>query len=111
MNRSSKRYALAATIVAIGSIACAARGSIENDAMSVTKAKISLAQAATTAELHVNGKAARAEYEDSKHGWVYDVEVVTATKVFDVTVDANKGSVIPSTEDTEDHDDDHDKKD
>lgn len=111
MNRYSKLSLLAAAIVAAGSVAFAAQGSMENDAMAITKAKISLAQAVTTAEQHVNGKAARAEYENSKQGWVYDVEVVSGAKVFDVKVDADKGTVISSAEDTSDRDDDHDKKD
>ena len=33
------------------------------------------------AEQHANGKASRAEYENSKQGWVYDVEVVSGAKV------------------------------
>ena len=111
MNRYSKLSLLAAAIVAAGSVAFAAQGSMENDAMAITKAKISLAQAVTTAEQHVNGKAARAEYENSKQGWVYDVEVVSGANIFDVKVDADKGTVISSAEDTSDRDDDHDKKD
>ena len=70
-----------------------------------------LAQAVTAAEQHANGKAIRAEYEQSKPGWVYDVEVVSGAKVFDVKVDADKGTVISSVEDKADRDDDHDKKD
>ncbi len=111
MNRYIKRSLLAAAIVAAGSVAYAAQGSMENDAMAITKAKIPLAQAVTTAEQHVNGKAARAEYENSKQGWVYDVEVVSGAKVFDVKVDADKGTVISAAEDTSDRDDEHDKKD
>jgi uncharacterized membrane protein YkoI len=68
-------------------------------------------QAVTVAEQHANGKASRAEYENSKQGWVYDVEVVSGAKVFDVRVDADKGTVISSAEDKADHDDDHDKQD
>jgi uncharacterized membrane protein YkoI len=39
------------------------------------------------------------------------VEVVSGAKVFDVRVDADKGTVISSAEDKADHDDDHDKQD
>jgi hypothetical protein len=53
----------------------------------------------TVAEQHVNGKAAHAGYENSKQGWVYDVEVVSGVKVFDVKLDATKGTVISSAED------------
>ena len=65
----------------------------------------------TTAEQHAQGKASRAEYEDSKQGWVYDVEVVSGSKVFDVKVDANKGTVLSSAEDDADEDGDGDKND
>ena len=111
MNRYSKLSLLAAAIAAAGTVAYAAQGGVENDAMAITKAKIPLAQAVTTAEQHANGKAARAEYENSKQGWVYDVEVVNGAKVFDVRIDADKGTVISSAEDTADRDDDHDKQD
>ena len=111
MNRYSKLSILAAAIAAAATVAYAAQGSMENDAMAITKAKIPLAQAVTTAEQHANGKAARAEYENSKQGWVYDVEVVRGAKVFDVKVDADKGTVISSAEDKADRDDDHDKRD
>ena len=111
MNRYSKISLLAAAIAAAGTVAYAAQGGVENDAMAITKAKIPLAQAVTAAEQHANGTAARAEYENSKQGWVYDVEVVNGAKVFDVRVDADKGTVISSAEDTADRDDDHDKQD
>ncbi len=111
MNRYSKLSLLAIAIVAVGTVAYAANSGMENDAMAIAKAKIPLAQAVTTAEQHVNGKASRAEYENSKHGWIYDVEVVSGTKVFDVKVDADKGTVISSAEDKADRDDDHDKQD
>ena len=111
MNRYSKLSLLIAAIAAAGTVAYAAQGGMENDALTITKAKIPLAQAVTTAEQHVNGKASRAEYENSKQGWVYDMEVVSGAKVFDVKVDAEKGTIISSSEDKADRDDDHDKQD
>lgn len=111
MHRYSKFSFLAVLITAAGTVAYAASDRIDNDAMAIGRAKISLAQAVTTAEQHVNGKAARAEYENSKAGWVFDVEVVAGAKVFDITVDADKGRVISSTEDTADRDDGHDQDD
>ena len=77
MNRYSKLSLLAAAIAAAGTVAYAAQRGMENDAMTITSAKIPLVQAISAAELHVNGKATRAEYENSKQGWVYDVEVVS----------------------------------
>jgi len=111
MNRYSKLSLLAITIAAIGTVAFAAQSRMENDAMTITRAKTPLAQAVTTAEQHANGKATRAEYENTKQGWVYDVEVVSGAKVFDVRVDADKGTVISSAEDKADRDNEHDKQD
>ncbi len=112
MYRYTKLTLLAIAIATTGAVAyAAAKGGMENDALAITKAKIPLTQAVTVAEQHANGKASRAEYENSKQGWVYDVEVVSGAKVFDVRVDADKGTVISSAEDKADHDDDHDKQD
>lgn len=61
-------------------------------------AKFSLTQAIATAEQQFNGKATRAEYEKTKTGWTYDVEVINGTKVFDIRIDADKGTVISSLE-------------
>lgn len=83
-----------------------------NDAGPVASARISLDAAIAAAEKHVQGRAVRAEYEKQKEGsWVYDVEVSAGSKVFDVKVDADKGTVIASTADRADTDDDGDKPD
>ena len=57
------------------------------------------------------GKPSKASVIPAMQGWFYDVEVVSGAKVFDVKVDADKGTVISSAEDEMDRDDDHDKKD
>ena len=111
MNRHTKFSLLALAIAAASTVAYAANNGMENDALAITKAKISMAQAVATAEQHASGKAARAEYENSKTGWVYDVEIVSGAKVFDVKVDADKGTIISSVEDKGDRDDDRDEKD
>ncbi|MEO8344116.1 MAG: PepSY domain-containing protein [Betaproteobacteria bacterium] len=110
MSHYRKLSALAIALAAFGTIAYAAKG-MENDGLAVVQAKIPMTQAVATAEQHVNGKASRAEYEKTKTGWAYDVEVVSGNKVFDVRVDADSGSVIASNEDKVDHDDDHDSQD
>lgn len=110
MTRYKKISLLTLALATVGTVAYAAK-SMENDALAIVNAKIPLAQAVTAAEQHANGKATHAEYEHSKQGWVYDVEVVNGAKVFDVRVDPDKGTVISSVEDTADHDDDHDKQD
>ena len=111
MNRYKKISLLALIITAASTVAYAANNTMENDAVAINKAKIPLTQAITAAEQHASGKAARAEYENSKNGWVYDVEVVNGAKVFDVKVDAGKGTIISSIEDKADRDDDRDEKD
>lgn len=81
----------------------------------MNKAKISLNQAITAAEQHASGKAAKAEYEQTKTSCAYDVEVVAGYKVFDVRVDADKGTTLSPAEDksysVNDNDNDNDKKD
>ncbi len=105
-------YVIAITALSATAIGTAfAAKSMEKDAMAISKAKIPMVQAVSAAEQHANGKASRAEYEQTKTGWAYDVEVVSGAKVFDVKVDGDKGTVISSTEDKGDRDDDHDKKD
>lgn len=109
MYRYTKLSAVVMVFIMTGAAAYAAKSNVGNDALAINKAKISLTQAISAAEQHAKGKASRAEYEPSKQGWIYDVEVVSGTKVYDVRVDAEKGTVISSAEDKADHD--HDKQD
>ena len=101
-----------AALVSVGVIAATA-GAHENDTSAVMQAKVSLVEAIGATERYVSGKAARAEYEPAaKPGtWVYDLEVITASKVFDVKVDATSGAVLSTSEDSADNDDKHDHKD
>ena len=110
MLRNTKIAILATVLASAGAVAYAA-STMENDAAAITQAKIPMTQAITVAEQHVGGKAARAEYEKTKTGWAYDVEVVNGAKVFDVKVDADKATVISSAEDKADRDDENDKED
>ncbi len=110
MFRYMKITLLTTALVTAGALTYAAN-SMENDAMAIANAKIPMTQAITAAEQHANGRAARAEYEQTKSGWAYDVEVVSANKVFDVKVSADNGTVISSVEDKADRDDGLDKKD
>ena len=83
----------------------------ENDALAIETARINMTQAVTTAEQHVGGKAARAEYEKHKGQWVFDVEVVKGKTVMDVKVDPTSGKIISAAEDKSDRDNVHDKAD
>ena len=73
------RYAVAALAAAtvLASAGAYAQTPAVNDAAPVARAKVSLDAAVKAAEAHVQGKAAKAEYERQKGGqYVYDVEVV-----------------------------------
>lgn len=103
--------AVAAMLASAGALAEPAAPAA-NDAGPVGSARITLDAAVATAEKHVQGKASKAEYEKQKGGgWAYDVEVVAGAKVFDVKVDADKGTVIASAEDRADTDDEGDAAD
>ena len=114
MNKTTKFAILATAIATLGGAAYAAR-STENDALAINQAKIPIAQAISIAEKQHNGKASQAEFEQTKQGAIYEVEVVAGAKVFDVKVDADKGIILSSAEDKADRhegrDEDHDEKD
>jgi uncharacterized membrane protein YkoI len=111
MDRYIRSLLLAAAVATGGALPPAARAAPSDEPQTAPTARISLVEAVTTAEHHVQGRATKAEYENSKIGWVYDVEVVTGTKVFDVRVDANKGTILSSAEDQADTADEGDESD
>ncbi|KZD21176.1 PepSY domain-containing protein [Tardiphaga robiniae] len=83
-----------------------------HEAGNVAQARTSMGAAVAAAEKHAGGKAVRAEYEKGKDGrWAYDVEVAGGTDMFDVRIDADAGTVIASTKDAADSDDEGDKAD
>ena len=106
------KIAIIGTVLATAAVVTYAAKRMENDAAGINQAKISMTQAIATAEQYVSGKATRAEFEKAKGGaWVFEVEIVSGTKIYDVKVDADKGTVISSAEDQADRDDDNDKDD
>lgn len=80
-----------------------ANGGQENDAALLSNAKISLSQAITAAEQHVQGKAVRAELEDENGILVYGVEVTSGTGITDVKVDISNGKILSAQVDRTDH--------
>ena len=105
-----KRRLAAAIVVtgiaaALGGGAYAARAK-ESDAQAIANAKISLPQAIALAEQSVGGKATKARLEQTNHKWAFLVEVVKDSKVLDVKVDIESGTVISSTEDDDEYDED-----
>jgi uncharacterized membrane protein YkoI len=105
------KIGLIAVTLAATAIGAYAAINVENESAALAQAKVSIVQAIATAEVHANGKATRAELEQSKAGLTFDVEVVSGTKVFDVKVDADKGTVISSAEDKAGREGDEDKQD
>ena len=99
-----KFHTMAAAAVALTAVATASYAATENanDATAVNNAKVSLTDAVHAAEQHVHGRASSAEYENTGEGQAWDVEVVNGSKVFDVEVDAQNGSVLRSTADKAD---------
>lgn len=102
-------YAILATVLAAGGAVAYADHRSEDgepaaDAVPVAQAPVSMVQAIQVAELRASGKARRAEYENSKLGWVYEVEVVSGNRVFDVSVSSINGTVLSAQEDAADRD-------
>ena len=107
----SKLYLLASVVpfvVATGSVYAA--NSLEKDAtQAIDNTNIGMAQAVTTAEQYVGGKAVHAEYEHHKDQSTFDVEVVKDKKIMKVKVDPTTGKVLSSVEDKDDEHKKHDK--
>jgi uncharacterized membrane protein YkoI len=104
MLKATKLVLVAAALTTIGAVSYAAKSG-ESEAAGIEQAKISLSQAIATAEQHAGGKATRAEFEKTKAGIsAFDVEVVNGANTFDVSVDANTGTVISSAQDKMDGD-------
>ncbi len=112
MVRKSLFAMVAAALVVAGGATAFAAQTAQNDALAVNQATVTLTQAVAAAEQQAGGRASKAEFEHSKaHGWVYEVEVVSGTKVFDVQVDAQSGTVLASKLDSADHEGGHDRND
>ena len=112
MSRITKMTIIAAALAlaSAGAVAFAAN-KMESDSASLATAKISMTQAIVSAEQHTGGKAARAEFEHTKTGWVYDVEIVNGAKTVDVRVDSDTGTVISAVDDKIDQGDENDEND
>jgi uncharacterized membrane protein YkoI len=110
MNRNKVLSMVVVIALGAGAAAFAAQNG-ENDALAIRNAKLSLVDAVGIAQRHASGQASRAAFEHSKQGWIYDVEVVSGRKVFDVRVDATKGTVLSSSEDKADRGGEADKED
>ncbi len=108
--RTARRLAIAAgTFLTFSGSAIADQQ--ENDALQITHAKISLADAIAAAEAKTGGRASRAEFEQAKEGWVFEVETVSGRSVSDVHVNAETGVLLSVTTDQVDEEDGDDEVD
>jgi uncharacterized membrane protein YkoI len=107
MRRSTRLLCLCAATVLVSASALARTAAVAaNRAVAVPYAAISLDAAIAAAEKYAHGNAIGADYEKQQDGqWVYEIEVRSGPKVFDVKVDAEKGTIIASTESKADADD------
>jgi uncharacterized membrane protein YkoI len=87
-------------LVSATAVGTAVAGESVSNALASGDAKISLTQAVSTAEQHVGGRAAFAEYEQANNQWVYEVFVLKDKTVMEVMVDPTSGAVISATEAT-----------
>ena len=97
------RLSIATALTVAGIGVGFAASSVKNDAQVINDAKISLTQAIAVAEKHAAGKASKAEIERHKDKSVYEVEVVSGTKIMEVKVDPNLGTVLSAAEEKGDH--------
>jgi uncharacterized membrane protein YkoI len=111
MNRFFASSVVAVALAGTGASTLAAKAAKAEEAQRAPVPKISLAQAIATAEQQGQGRATRAEYEQSKGAWIYDVEVLSGTKVLDIRIDPHKGTVLSSAEDKADNEEDGDDQD
>ncbi len=72
------------------------------DVQAASQAKISLVQAIQLAEKHQGGKAIDASIDDDSFSPTYEVSVVKDAKLYDVRIDAVKGTVLGAREDMDD---------
>ena len=106
MYRYTKLALLVVALTTGGGMAYAVsshQASMENDALAISNAKISLTQAIATAEQQTGGKATSAEFEHEQGRWLAAVEVVKGGVVFDVSIDAERGAILSSKEGKADH--------
>ena len=108
---SYTKIGLVAVTLAATGVGAYATIDMESESSALVQAKFSIAQAIATAEQHTNGKAIRAELEQSNAGPTFDVEVVSGSKLFEVKVDADKGTVTSSAEAKADREDDEGTRD
>jgi len=108
---NTKKTATLLTVISLTltgmTVVASAEGKVENDALSVTKASISMEQAIKAAKQAVPGVATMAKFSTDDGKGVWEVELVDAShQTFDVDIDAGTGDVLKQEVDKADREDD-----
>jgi uncharacterized membrane protein YkoI len=107
MHRSTFMHCTAAAIFLSASALAGTATLSTKHAVAVPYAANSLAAAVTAAEKRLEGQAIGVDHEQQEDGrLVYEIEVRNGSNVFDVEVDADKGTVIAPAEGRPGADDD-----
>ena len=88
-----------------------AKSDRDNEALALTKTKISLTQAINNALAAVPGQALSAEFDTEHNQAVFVVEVVEKGQTFEVMLDSQNGTVISKNLDKPDRDNDEEDRD
>jgi uncharacterized membrane protein YkoI len=99
MKSNSKLTASALLYIVIIGSAYAVNSLGRDATLTIENAKIGMAQAVTTAERYVGGKAIHAEFERHKQKSTFDIEVVKDKIIMKVKIDPMSGEVLSSIED------------
>ena len=90
---------LAATTLVLFAIPAFSATDASEAAYLAEKAKITLTEAVATAQSKVQGTAVSADLDSHRGAVVYEVEVLSGARLFDVRLDAVNGSIISVKED------------
>jgi uncharacterized membrane protein YkoI len=74
-------------------------GNAAKQAQRLSQAKITLGEAIAAAEAKANGKAVNADLDSHRGKVVFEVEVLSNARLFDVMIDAADGKVLELKED------------
>lgn len=102
-------FAATTALVAVAAFAATRQPEPDDDYAALSAAKITLTQAITAAEQHVQGRAIKAELENENGKLVYEVEVVKQNMATDVKVDSADGRILSAKADPQDEDRGHER--
>lgn len=98
-----------AALITVVAFAATRQPEHDDDYAALTAAKVTLTQAITAAEQHVQGRAIKAELDNENGKLVYEVEVVKQNMATDVKVDSADGRIVSAKADPRDEDHGHER--